>query len=196
MASALAAVILADSMWNKSFPQDTHCLADQPCTATAMAARIKHIRKYKSLYDKNNAFLARHVETVIKTLASACYIRKGLVTAGASVVNGLPINTLVFGQLRDQTFAAAIELASSIRRQNHPMLVRSEDGSWQIEYERVTNFRVTPTTLLELESSARKTLSSNALAWILKPLGGQTLSDLALIRPSINPACAYPRLDD
>lgn len=192
MASALAAVILADSMWNQFFPSDTHCLPERPCSASAIAARVRHIRKYKSLYDKNNAFLARHVETVIDTLKDACYLRKGLVTAGAPIVNELPINALLFGQLRDQTFATAIELASTIRRQNHPMLTLSNEGIWQIEYTAVRNFVATPAILLELESTARKTFSNDALGWILKPLGGRDNSDLRRIRPSVNPSCRYP----
>ena len=192
MASALAAVILADPLWNRSFPRDTHCLPERPCSASAVAARVRHIRKYKSLYDKNNAFLARHIVTVIETLKDACYLRKGLVTAGAPIVNELPINALIFGQLRDQTFATAIELASTIRRHNHPMLTMSKDGTWQIEYAKVRDYVTTPAILLELEATARKTLSSDALGWVLKPLGGRDESDLRRIRPSVNPSCRYP----
>lgn len=196
MASALGAVILADSMWNQSFPSDTHCLPKRPCSASAMAARVRHIRKYKLLYDKNNAFLARNVVTVIETLKNACYLRKGLLTAGAPIVNELPINALLFGQLRDQTFATAIELASTIRRQNHPMLTLSKDGNWQIEYSSVRNFVETPAILFELESTARKTFSSDALGWLLKPLGGRDDSDLRRIRPSVNPSCRYPLAEE
>lgn len=192
MASALAAVILADPMWNQSFPEDTHCLPNKPCTASAIAARIRHIRKYKSLYDKNNTFLAGHVETVIRSLERSCYIRKGFITAAAPIANDLPINLVIFGQLRDQTFATAIELASSIRRLNHPMLSLSNEGIWQIEYTKVRNFSVSPSSLLELEAFARKTLFSGTWTWISKPLGGQDLSSLSRIRPSKNPACKYP----
>lgn len=196
MASALAAVILADSMWNQSFPKDTHCISDQPCPQSAIAARIRHVRRYKSLYDKNNAFLGGQLQNAIRTLADACYLRPGVITAAGPIVNGLPINSFIFGKLRDQTFASAIELALTIRRQDHPMLALAQDGTWQVEYATVRNFTVTPSTLLHLESGARATFSSDALSWFLKPLGGQTQSDLNRLRPSLNPTCHYPPKGD
>lgn len=193
MASALAAVILSDTMWTQSFPENTHCPKALPCPMSVIQERIKYVRSYKTLYDKNNGFLAKHISTVISTLKRACYVKTGLASAGAPFVNNLPINALVFGHLRDLTFESAIKLASSLKRQNHPMLRQTETGEWALEYSTYRGFSLAPTGLLELEAHARNTFANASWSWILKPLGGLDATDLSRLQPSQNPACLYPR---
>jgi hypothetical protein len=192
MASALAAVILSDHIWLDNFPSPTHCPVGRDCPTYVLENRLRYVQDYKSLYDKNNAFLAGSIATVTQTLSNACYIRGPLVPAGGQLVNKLSIIKLIFSHLRDQTFKAGIALARSIRPELHPMLRRGRDGYVEVEYGAFGQFQSLPQGLVELEKGARAAFANDAWSWLLKPLGGRDASELLEIRPSANPSCSYP----
>ena len=192
MASALAAVILSDHIWLNNFPSSTHCPVGQDCPAYVLENRLRFVQDYKSLYDKNNAFLAGRIATVTQTLSQACYIRGPLVPVGGLLVNNLSINKVLFSILRDQTFKSGVALARSIRPDQHPMLRRGDDGYVEVEYGVFQQFQSPPEALMELESRARATFANDAWSWLLKPLGGRDAAELLRIRPSQNPSCSYP----
>lgn len=194
MAQALAAVILSDGMWNQHFPVKTHCPSGSSCPQKVIEERLQFVKRYKTLYDKNNAFLASRISTVIGSLKDSCYIKGSLLPLGSRLMDQVSATAVVFGLVRDKTFQTGMTLARTLDRKEHPMLRETSEGRWEVEYADFKAFSETPRILRELETDALKLFANESFTWITKSFGGLRTSELRRITPSENPKCEYPRI--
>ena len=74
-------------------------------------SRIREIRIYKKLYDKNNPFLAQSLSTVIGSLEKGCYVNSKTMNIASSLVEKLNLGEYVFKLIRDETFEIALKIA-------------------------------------------------------------------------------------
>ena len=192
MGMALVAVAFDDAFWNQEYDVSTHCEPYARCGRDVLEARLVVIRRYKELYDKNNAFLATNLPTVIDTLRSACYLAGNAIPAGARLAALFPTGE-VFGNIRDQTFAAALTTARTIIPAEHPMITR-EGGLNVVQYGSFRAFKVNPQALRAAEANARGILAGDALTWLFKPFGSLSGRALEANKPSLSGSCDYPQL--
>lgn len=190
MAMSLAAVVRDDLFWNQEFPADTHCLPGKACPRTTIENRIKWVKSYKTHYDRNNRFLAGNISTIVTTLRQACYLRGGVLDATSMLANNLPGLELLFGNIRDKTFQAAIELARTLPPESHPMLEKQANGLFTRQFKNVRFFESMPPSLASAETNARALLRGPLfLTSALPGLGSRSWSDLAANPPSANARC-------
>ncbi len=194
MAMALAAVIHDDLFWNQEFPPATHCrsLDRSPCPQETIDQRIRWVEDYKIHYNRNNRFLAKNVGTIIKTLRQACYIRGGFFDTSATLANQLPLPVmeLFFGNIRDKTFRAGLELARTLDPSAHPMLAKDADGLYHRQFSHIKFFEKMPPPLAAAEDFARSQLRGPLfLTSIFSGLGSRSWTDLASNPPSTKRLC-------
>lgn len=193
MASALIAVMYDDVFWNQEFPPATHCQR-RPCGDQVLRARVAAMRAYKPFYDLNNRFLAKNIGTVIETLKDACHIRGSLASAGASVAEHLPLE-LLFGRIRDTSFASALTAAPAVDPDDHPML-RLDAGRYTAQQTQMREWQLPP-ALADAERSARELIANSLIKSSLGFVGSRGWSDLSMLPPSLNredcPFFAEPR---
>jgi hypothetical protein len=196
MAEALVAVILDDSFWNQEFPANTHCRStpsengQRLCPRSILQARLAWIQRYKIHYDKNNQFLSQNLVTVIRSLQNACYLGTPLPNVGAGLISQVPGISLIFGQIRDRTFRAALAWAATnpIR---HPMLQwNPQEGIFVPRKGEYHPFTIMPAPLRDAEDNGRSVLlGAQWLTRLLGPLASRSWSELGEFRPSGHPGC-------
>jgi hypothetical protein len=194
MAMALAAVVHDDLFWNGEFPPATHCpsFGQKTCPQQVILERIRWVEDYKVHYNRNNRFLAKNVVTIIKTLRQACYIRGEFFETSATLAQQLPLPVLelFFGNIRDKTFRAGLELAKTIDPSAHPMLAKGADGLYHRQFTNIKFFNKMPRPLAAAEDFARTQLRGPLLLTsIFSGLGSRTWRDLAANPPSKKGLC-------
>ena len=168
MSQSLLAVILDDSFW-MNYPN--HKLSSN--WKAELSFRIKEVRSYKDLYDKNNAFLAKHIETVLNSLTSGCYIKNDGLTTAAQIAEKLNLAQPVFKLIRDKTFETAIYLADKVKKEEHPMLEVRESLSY-IAYGNYKPWKVEPDKLKKLKFNTQFLFHPPGISVVTKALGALT----------------------
>lgn len=191
MSSALLAVVYDDVFWNQEFPTSTHCLK-RPCNRKITEERLKYLKAYKPYYDLNNRFLAKNITTVMNSLKDACFVQGHLAKVGALALERLPLE-LVFGRIRDETFAAAVSAVNDSNINNHPMLTL-HDGKYHAEYEIFREWEQTPQAIIAAEKQARSLIANSIIKSGLSWIGSLSWQDLYELRPSEKPdTCTIPK---
>lgn len=184
MGSALIAVIYNDAFWNQEYPRSTHCLS-RPCSSVVTKERIKFLRRYKPDYDLNNRFLAKNISTVMSSLKDSCLLRGNLATIGAQFLEHLPLQIL-FEQIRNATFEAALSAALTAEVDNHPML-SLVNGKFQAQYNEFSEWDLAPKQITDAEQYARTLFANSIIQSGLSRLGSMSWEELAEKQPSKNP---------
>jgi hypothetical protein len=148
---------------------------------------------YKTHYDRNNAFLADNLNTVITSLKQSCYIKGSILEMGVNLLGPTLNHLQLIGNIRDLTFQSGLELARTLRRDSHPMLKAMAIG-YRINYGSSREFSYNPDTLVKDENHTLRILALPSLASGLHGLGSVSPDKLKLAKPSENPNCDYPMI--
>ena len=168
MATSLLAVIWDDHFWNRA-------LGYTP----SLEERLKHMRAYKPLYDKNNLFLAKRLWQIPASLLKADYIReRGTITATRLVLH-YPLWQETFRGIRNRTFRLALNLAAEYSPQRHPMLKGNEEG-FQATFESYAPASFGGESFEGIERFAFHALNGHIAGPLFRALGAKTQKELDL----------------
>ena len=145
---ALIAIIYADDFWDASPYPETH--QNQRAWDQILSARVMRLRTYKPLFDKFNGFLADNIATVAQALGDANLLNGDILRFVAGVSRYVPFKSMMFGRIRDEAFAIALDLAGKMNPAEHPMMI-IRNGRNQINYSGPRMDFVYPAELLLLE---------------------------------------------
>lgn len=176
MATSLSALILDDKFWH-SYPG--HNVVDD--YDDEMASRVREVKSYKKLYDKNNAFLAQSLTTVIDSLEKGCYVNSKTMNIASSLIEKLNLGEYVFKVIRDETFAIGLELATNMNPKLHPML--SKEGAnnyYYVDFDKLAYWRVEPKSLREHKRNTSLLVHPPGFSFITRNLGGIEQSEFNL----------------
>lgn len=147
---ALVAIIYADDFWASSPFTETH--RDHGAWSEIVARRVERLRSFKALFDRFNGFLADNIVTVAQALGDAQLLNGDVLRFVAGVGRFVPFKSLMFGRIRDDAFALALELAHEMDPATHPMMIERH-GRYQINYGAPRMNFIYPEKLLQLEQS-------------------------------------------
>ncbi len=176
MATSLSALILDDKFWT-SYPG--HTISDSK--PAEMESRMKEIRKYKKLYDKNNPFLAQSLSTVIASLEKGCYVNSKTMNIASLLAEKLNLGEYVFKIIRDETFEIALTLAAKIAPRRHPML--SKEGAnnyYYVDFEKLSYWDIEPLSLRKHKRNTSLLVHPPGFSFITRNLGGIEQSEFNL----------------
>lgn len=166
MATSLLAVIWDDHFWDKA-------LGYTP----SMEKRLEHMRAYKTLYDKNNLFLAKRLWQIPASLLKAGYIRqRGTVTATRLVLH-YPLWQETFRGIRNRTFRLALSMATEYSPQKHPMLKGNQEG-FQAAFESYAPPSFGGESFERIEKFAYHALNGHIAGPVFRALGAKTQKEL------------------
>ena len=168
MASSILALIFDDYFWNRY-----QKLEDGLNDYSDIEMRIQAVTSYKSLFDKNNKFLAQSLVPVVSSLESNCYLRTKRASFATSIAESLPIGKLLFKIIRDTSFKAALNLSRRISPEDHPMLSQFDsDGLYKVNFKKIRQWSSEPAILKKIKFQAELLLHPPGLSVVTKSLGG------------------------
>lgn len=174
---ALSAILFADDFWAASPYPDTYAREDD--WARVLKARTERMRSYKPVYDKFNGFLADNIKIVASALSEAQLLNGDVLYFLSGISRYVPFKALLFGKIRDDAFAVALELAKEMNPADHPMMV-VRGGIARIHYGNYNFSFSYPERLARLEQEGIEFAANPANMFIYRNvLGGKTWEEVA-----------------
>lgn len=174
LALSLSAMVYVDEFWASSPDERTHT-GDR---ASQMKARLEQLKGFKPTFDRFNGFLADNLSTVAKSLKDANMIKGDALNFVSGLARLLPFRASGFGKIRDDAFAAALEIAARGDAGEHPM-VRKGSLPSQLDYGNFHATRLQSPELAKIEKFALQAVAGPASMRIYRNLlGGKTWEEL------------------
>ena len=174
LALSLAAMVHVDDFWASSPDERTHT-GDR---ASQIKARVEQLKSFKPTFDRFNSFLADNLITVAKSLKEANMIKGDALNFVSGLARLVPFRASMFGKIRDDAFAAALDIAARVDAGKHPMVLKGSNPS-RLDYGTFHATRLDSPELAKIEKFALQAVAGPASMKIYRHLlGGKTWDEL------------------